>query len=161
MKELTKDSTPTEIKEFLYRKGYKTVGQISKASNIPEKIIEGILGGEKEMKDFQLYKFKNLPDRIVNTQNSRKETRISECGARLNKILELTGHSIITLSKRIGVSKQTLYNIRTGLNIKTRSGKDYESVFTEEIAIKINRAYPSLNPDWIIKGEGPILIDEI
>lgn len=156
--ELTLDSTPTEIQEYLYKKGYRSNLQISKATGLSENLVEGILEGRKEMKDYAMYKFRNIPERIQRTNNALKSTTVSECGIRLNKILELTGHSIISLSKRIGVSKQELYSIRTG--VKSKSSSDKPKIFTKGIATKINMAYPSLNPEWIVNGTYPILIDE-
>lgn len=160
MNEITIKSSVSEIRLYLHSKGYRTEEQISKASGLSESTVSGILNGKKPLTTYSLCKFRNIPNRVMNTNNCIEEDKESECGFRLNKILELTGHSIISLSKRIGVSKEILYNIRTGIKTKSKSGKEYTYVFTEGIATKINMAYPSINPDWIITGNMPILIDE-
>lgn len=156
MNNITIKSSVSEIRSYLHSKGYRTEEQISKATGLSESTISGILSGKKSLTTYSVCKFKNIPNRIMNTNNCIDSDKESECGFRLNKILELTGHSVISLSKRIGISKETLYNIRTG--VKTKSGK--ECIFTEGIAMKINMAYPGINPDWIINGNMPVLIDE-
>lgn len=146
------NSTPSELKDYLRNeKGYTDISALSKLTGLTELVLNKVLSGSKPPSYFIINKFRNLERRIANTKNNVDDlindlNKDDVIGFRISKIQELTGKSIKELSKTVGISESILYSIRTG---KLKMSETYVK--------RICEIYPSLNPEWIMYGELPIL----
>lgn len=76
------------------------------------------------------------------------ENNITTIGERIRNIYETEGISQTKFAEKIGIRQSTISGIMQ------REEKGGKSSTTDEVLAAIMRAYPTLNPKWLVLGEG-------